>query len=84
VIGFDDSDLASVIRPHLTVIARPLEQVSRYASRLITSRLINPGLPARVEVVHMGLLVRDSTGPPRTPGSPTGSPSRARQTNLEE
>ena len=64
VIGFDDSDLASVVRPHLSVLARQLEQVSRYASRLITSRLINPSLPARVEVVHMRLLTRDSTAPP--------------------
>jgi LacI family transcriptional regulator, galactose operon repressor len=67
VIGFDDSDLASVIRPHLSVLARPLEQVSRHASRLITSRLIDPSLPARVEVVHMHLLVRQSTAPPSAP-----------------
>jgi DNA-binding LacI/PurR family transcriptional regulator len=77
VIGFDDSDLASVIRPHLTVIARPLEQVSRYASRLITSRLVNPGLPARVEVVHMRVLVRDSTAPPRAAAGSSTSTSRS-------
>jgi LacI family transcriptional regulator len=64
VVGFDDSDLASVIRPRLTVIARPLEQVSRHASRLITSRLGGPDRPPRVETVRMHLLVRDSTGPP--------------------
>jgi hypothetical protein len=29
------------------------------------SRLANPGLPTRVEVVHMGLHVRNSTAPPR-------------------
>jgi LacI family transcriptional regulator len=76
VIGFDDSDLASVIRPHLTVIARPLEQVSRHASRLITSRLINPGMPPRVEVVHMHLLVRESTAPPRAKTASRGGTSR--------
>jgi LacI family transcriptional regulator len=65
VIGFDDSDLASVIRPRLTVLARPLDQVSRHAARLIMSRLVSPGLRARVEVVQMRLLVRDSTAPPR-------------------
>lgn len=67
VIGFDDSDLASVIRPQLSVLARPLEQVSRHASRLIISRLINPSLPPRVEVVRMRLLDRDSTAPPKRP-----------------
>jgi DNA-binding LacI/PurR family transcriptional regulator len=66
VIGFDDSDLASVIRPRLTVLARPLDQVSRHAARLVTSRLVNPGLRARVEVVHMRLLERDSTARPRS------------------
>jgi LacI family transcriptional regulator, galactose operon repressor len=64
VVGFDDSDLASVIRPRLTVIARPLEQVSQRASRLITSRLGEPTRPPRVETVRMNLLVRDSTAPP--------------------
>jgi len=65
IIGFDDSDLASVIRPRLTVLARPLDQVMRHAARLITSRLVNPSLRARVEVVQMRLLVRDSTAAPR-------------------
>jgi DNA-binding LacI/PurR family transcriptional regulator len=84
VIGFDDSDLASVIRPRLTVIARPLEQVSRFAARLITSRLVNPGLRARVEVVRMRVLVRDSTAPPRAAaGSFTGASRGAHEPNLE-
>ena len=65
VIGFDDSDLASVIRPPLTVVARPLNQVSRLASRMVTSRLVNPQLPPRVGVVHMNMLVRGSTDAPR-------------------
>jgi LacI family transcriptional regulator len=64
VIGFDDSDLASVMRPPLTVIARPLDQVSRLASRMVTSRLVNPQLAPRVDVVHMKLLVRGSTDVP--------------------
>lgn len=84
VIGFDDSDLASVMRPRLTVLARPLEQVSRYAARLITSRLVNRGLRARVEVVRMALLVRDSTAPPRPAGRRSASVlPGARQPNLE-
>jgi LacI family transcriptional regulator, galactose operon repressor len=65
VIGFDDSDLASVIRPPLTVIARPLDQVSRLASRMVTSRLLNPQLPPRVGHVNMNMLLRGSTDTPR-------------------
>lgn len=84
VIGFDDSDLASVIRPGLTVIARPLEQVSRYAARLITSRLLNPGLRPRVEVVHMRVLARNSTAPPRAhAGSFASTSPDADKPNLE-
>jgi len=84
VIGFDDSDLASVMRPRLTVLARPLEQVSRYAARLITSRLVNRALRARVEVVRMGLLARDSTGPPSAAAGLSANAARgARQPNLE-
>jgi LacI family transcriptional regulator len=72
VVGFDESDLASVISPPLTVIARSLEQVSRYASRLIASRLIDDTQPPRVENVDMRLLVRESTGPPPAPQAVAG------------
>ncbi len=85
VIGFDDSDLASVIRPHLTVLARPLDEVSRHASRLITSRLGNPDLRPRVEVVHMQLLVRNSTAPPKTrPRSSKTASEHARKSDMKE
>jgi LacI family transcriptional regulator len=77
VIGFDDSDLAAVMR--LTVLARELEQVSRHAARLISSRLVDPTLPTRVEVVHRYLLVRESTGPPGVPARAVGEdPPHAR------
>lgn len=63
LIAFDDSELASVVRPPLTVIGRPLDEVSRIASRLVTARLQDPHRPARVELVGMQLLVRGSTAP---------------------
>ena len=64
LIAFDDSELASVMRPPLTVIGRPLDKVSRFASRLVTSRLLDPRRRARVELVRMQLLVRGSTAAP--------------------
>lgn len=64
LIAFDDSELASVLRPPLTVIGRPLDQVSRLASRLVTARLHDPHRPARVELVGMQLVVRGSTAAP--------------------
>ena len=64
LIAFDHSELATVMRPPLTVIGRPLDKVSRFASRLVTARLNDPHRPARVELVGMQLLVRGSTAAP--------------------
>jgi LacI family transcriptional regulator len=66
LIAFDESELASVKPPRLTVISRPLEEIARHASRMVTSRLANPELPPRVAVVQMTLHVQDSTAAPRT------------------
>jgi len=64
VVGFDDSELATVVRPRLTVIGRPLEEISRAASRLITARLRDPRRPPQTSVVQTELLVRESTARP--------------------
>jgi LacI family transcriptional regulator len=64
IIAFDESELASVKRPHLTVISRPIDEIAHSASRMITSRLANPELEPRVEVVPTGLQVRTSTSAP--------------------
>jgi LacI family transcriptional regulator len=66
LIAFDESELASVKPPRLTVISRPLEEIARHASRMVTTRLANPDLPPRVASVKMTLHVRDSTSAPRT------------------
>jgi LacI family transcriptional regulator len=65
IVAFDESELASVKQPQLTVISRPIDDLARFASRMVLSRLANPLAPPRVEVVHMGLHVRNSTAPPR-------------------
>jgi LacI family transcriptional regulator len=64
IIAFDESELASVKKPHLTVIYRPIDDLARYASRMVTSRLADPTLPPRIEVVRTALRVRSSTAPP--------------------
>lgn len=65
IIGFDESELASVKPPRLTVISRSLEDVARRAARLTTSRLSSPDLPPRVDVLRTTLHVQDSTAAPR-------------------
>jgi LacI family transcriptional regulator len=67
LIAFDESELASVKQPRLTVISRPIDRLARHASRMVESRLADPGLPPRSEVVRMTLEVRGSTAPPRVP-----------------
>ena len=70
LIPFNDSVLATVMRPRLTVVGRPLEQMSRHVCRLVTSRLLDPSRPARVEVVNLQLIVRGSTAAPRPRQAP--------------
>ena len=57
LVAFDESELASVKRPQLTVISRPIDELALRAARMITSRLETPGRPPRTEVVRMTLKV---------------------------
>jgi LacI family transcriptional regulator len=68
IIAFDESELASVKKPQLTVISRPIDDLAHSASRMVTSRLAAPDRNPRVEVVRMSLKVRGSTAAaPRIP-----------------
>ena len=51
IIAFDESELASVKKPQLTVIFRPIDDLARFASRMVTSRLADPDLQPRVKMV---------------------------------
>jgi LacI family transcriptional regulator len=63
VVGFDDVEVATVVRPALTTIRAPLEEIGRMAVTLLV-RLIEK---QRYETLHVELsttlVVRDSTGP---------------------
>jgi LacI family transcriptional regulator len=64
LVAFDESELASVKQPRLTVISRSIDDLARHASAMVESRLAEPGLPPRTEVVRMTLEVRGSTAAP--------------------
>jgi LacI family transcriptional regulator len=64
IIAMDESDLASVKRPHLTVMSRQIDSLAHHASRMVTSRLANPDLKPRVKVIPTSLHLRASTAPP--------------------
>jgi LacI family transcriptional regulator len=70
LVAFDESELASVKNPRLTVISRPIDELARRASRMVTTRLANSHLEPRVEVVATSLRVRGSTAPPPRVSSP--------------
>lgn len=64
IVAMDESELASVKRPQLTVMSRQIDSLAHYASRMVTSRLANPDLEPRVRVIPTTLHVRASTAPP--------------------
>jgi LacI family transcriptional regulator len=65
VVSFDDSELASWLRPQLTSVALPHRELGRRAVELLLDR--DPAQPAtRIERVPMPLQERLSVGPPRT------------------
>jgi LacI family transcriptional regulator len=69
-VEYTDSELAQIHAPKLSVILRPVADIGRAAGRLTLSRMANPDLPARVEMVTTQFLDRQSTA----------GPSRARNT----
>jgi LacI family transcriptional regulator len=75
VVSFDDSDLASWLRPQLTSVAIPHFEMGRRAVEI----LLGQETPPQVHQVPMTLRERASAAPPARPGSvgrrrPAGAP----------
>lgn len=64
LIGFDDLTFATILRPPLTIIDRPMEEQGVLAARLLLTRLVDHSTsePHRV-VLPVELVLRGSTGP---------------------
>jgi LacI family transcriptional regulator len=66
VVGFDDADAAHVVRPALTTVRQPIEEMARLAVTMLRGLLEGQQLASwRVEV-KAALVERDSTAPPRS------------------
>jgi len=71
VVGFDDSPLASRMRPALTTVRQPIEEKGHTAAAALTAlieRAKSGSAKGRVRhfVLPTELIVRNSTAPPRT------------------
>jgi LacI family transcriptional regulator len=65
LIGFDDFDMADIIKPAVTVVRQPVDTLGRIATELLFSRLSAPGRmkKARRTIIPVELAIRASCGP---------------------
>lgn len=64
VVGFDDIDAASKVRPRLDTVAINKQAMGRLAVSLLRHRITHPADPAFTVTQRAALVVRESTAPP--------------------
>jgi DNA-binding LacI/PurR family transcriptional regulator len=62
VLGFDDMPWATSLRPPLTAVAQPAEEIGRTAARLLLDRLKDRARLPRQVILPATLIVRASCG----------------------
>ena len=65
VIGFDDIPLAAFLEPPLTTVRLPAYELGHAVASALLDRIANPAAPRRT-LLPTELVVRSSTGPPRS------------------
>ncbi len=79
LVGFDDFELAEVMRPPLTVVRQPVAQVGQQGAELLFARMQGDSGAARQRVVlPVELVVRGSCGCAEHPGISEASRLKAR------
>lgn len=65
VVGCDDIELASLVRPSLTTVTMPLDELGRRAVDLLAEHMVvgQGGAPSPAPVLPVTLVGRDSTAP---------------------
>jgi LacI family transcriptional regulator len=61
IIGFDDTRLATLVRPQLSSVRVPMADVGAAAVRMIVDRVREPGRPAATTTLSTRLVVRGTT-----------------------
>jgi len=64
ILGFDDVPQAALVRPALTTVHQPLEQMGRVATQMLLGRLKNPQQEITRIELPTELIVRGSTASP--------------------
>jgi LacI family transcriptional regulator len=87
VLGFDDLDWTTIVRPRLTVVAQPAYDIGATAARRLLARIDGDTSPAQTLLLDTKLVERESTATRQAPAQrrlqPTGR-SRARTTSGTE
>jgi len=63
VVGFNDMPFLDKLRPPLTTIAVPHQQIGAEAARMLLDSIEDGARPARSVLLPLSLVVRDSTAP---------------------
>lgn len=64
VVGFNDMPFLDKLRPPLTTLAVPHQQIGAEAARMLLDAIRDPSRPARSVLLPLSLVVRGSTAPP--------------------
>ncbi len=63
LVGFDDLEWTTIVRPALTVIAQPTYELGATAARRLLARIEGDDGPPEVIVLETTFIIRNSTGP---------------------
>ena len=62
IVGFDGTRLSELVRPQLSTVQIPVDELGRNAVRLLIERLGDPELPPRRVMLEPELIIRGSSG----------------------
>lgn len=68
VLGFDDLDWTTIVRPRLTVVAQPAYEIGATAARRLLARIEGDTSPTQTLLLDTKLIERESTAARRAPG----------------
>jgi LacI family transcriptional regulator len=77
ILGFDDIPQAAMVRPALTTVRQPLEQMGRVATQMLIDILADSEKETDQMKLPTELIIRGSVQPPKT-----GSAKTPRQPTL--